>query len=54
MVGCVRSAWTQDRPMNLIERETHFEFAENGKNYSKTIDRKRINSAIAGVREAVS
>lgn len=37
--------------MSLIERETHFEFGENWKNYSKTIDRKRIDSAIAGVKK---
>jgi len=37
--------------MSLIERETHFEFGENWKNYSKTIDRKRIDSAIEGVRK---
>jgi SAM-dependent methyltransferase len=37
--------------MSLTERETHFAFGENWKNYSKTIDRKRIDSAIAGVRK---
>lgn len=37
--------------MSLTERETHFEFGENWKNYSKTIDQKRIDSAIAGVRK---
>ncbi|MEA2944030.1 MAG: hypothetical protein QOD09_4559 [Bradyrhizobium sp.] len=37
--------------MSLTERETHFEFGENWKNYSKTIDQKRIDSAIEGVRK---
>ena len=37
--------------MSLTERETHFEFGDNWKNYSKTIDKKRINSAIAGVKK---
>ncbi len=37
--------------MSLTERETHFEFGENWKNYSKTIDQKRIDSAIDGVRK---
>ncbi len=30
--------------MSLTERETHFEFGENWKNYSRTIDQKRIDS----------
>jgi ubiquinone/menaquinone biosynthesis C-methylase UbiE len=37
--------------MSLTERETHFEFGENWKNYAKTIDQKRIDSAIKGVRK---
>jgi 2-polyprenyl-6-hydroxyphenyl methylase/3-demethylubiquinone-9 3-methyltransferase len=37
--------------MNLTERKTHFEFGENWKNYSKTVDQKRIDSAIEGVRK---
>jgi cyclopropane fatty-acyl-phospholipid synthase-like methyltransferase len=37
--------------MSLTDRNTHFEFGENWKNYSKTIDQKRINSAIEGVRK---
>jgi 2-polyprenyl-6-hydroxyphenyl methylase/3-demethylubiquinone-9 3-methyltransferase len=37
--------------MSLTERETHFEFGQNWKDYSKTIDRKRIDSAIEGVRK---
>ena len=35
--------------MNLTERETHFAFGENWKDYSKTIDRNRIDAAVAGV-----
>jgi 2-polyprenyl-3-methyl-5-hydroxy-6-metoxy-1,4-benzoquinol methylase len=37
--------------MSLLERETHFAFGENWRDYSKTIDQKRIDSAIAGVRK---
>lgn len=37
--------------MNLTERETHFEFGENWKNYAKTVDQKRIDSAIKGVKK---
>jgi SAM-dependent methyltransferase len=37
--------------MSLTERETHFEFGENWKDYSRTIDQKRIDSAVAGVRK---
>jgi 2-polyprenyl-3-methyl-5-hydroxy-6-metoxy-1,4-benzoquinol methylase len=37
--------------MSLTERETHFEFGENWKNYAKTIDQKRIESAIEGVKK---
>lgn len=37
--------------MSLTERETHFEFGENWKNYSRTIDQKRIASAIEGVKK---
>jgi SAM-dependent methyltransferase len=37
--------------MTLTERETHFEFGENWKNYAKIIDQKRIDSAIEGVRK---
>jgi cyclopropane fatty-acyl-phospholipid synthase-like methyltransferase len=37
--------------MSLTEREAHFEFGENWKNYAKTIDQKRIDSAIAGVKK---
>jgi 2-polyprenyl-3-methyl-5-hydroxy-6-metoxy-1,4-benzoquinol methylase len=37
--------------MSLTEREAHFEFGENWKSYSKTIDQKRIASAVEGVRK---
>lgn len=37
--------------MSLIERQAHFEFGENWKNYSKTIDSQRIASAVAGVKK---
>jgi SAM-dependent methyltransferase len=37
--------------MSLTERETHFEFGDNWKNYSKTVDQKRIDSAIEGLRK---
>jgi SAM-dependent methyltransferase len=37
--------------MSLTERDAHFEFGENWKNYSKTIDRKRIDAAIDGVKK---
>ena len=37
--------------MDLTERETHFEFGENWKNYARTIDQKRIDSAVEGVKK---
>jgi 2-polyprenyl-6-hydroxyphenyl methylase/3-demethylubiquinone-9 3-methyltransferase len=37
--------------MSLTERETHFEFGENWKSYAKTVDRRRIDSAVEGVRK---
>jgi SAM-dependent methyltransferase len=37
--------------MSLTERETHFEFGENWRNYARTIDRKRMDSAIEGVKK---
>jgi 2-polyprenyl-6-hydroxyphenyl methylase/3-demethylubiquinone-9 3-methyltransferase len=37
--------------MSLTERETHFEFGQNWKDYSKTVDQKRIDAAVAGVRK---
>jgi SAM-dependent methyltransferase len=36
--------------MSLTERDAHFEFGENWKNYSRTIDRKRIDAAIEGMK----
>lgn len=35
--------------MNLLERKSHFEFGENWRSYSKTIDQGRIDFAIEGV-----
>lgn len=49
MLGCRPLRWSS--AMSLTERETHFEFGENWKNYSKTIDQRRIDSAIEGVRK---
>jgi 2-polyprenyl-3-methyl-5-hydroxy-6-metoxy-1,4-benzoquinol methylase len=37
--------------MNLTHRESHFEFGENWRSYSTTIDQKRIDSAIEGLRK---
>jgi 2-polyprenyl-3-methyl-5-hydroxy-6-metoxy-1,4-benzoquinol methylase len=37
--------------MSLTRREAHFEFGQNWKNYSKTIDQKRIDFAIDGVKK---
>jgi len=37
--------------MSLTDRESHFEFGENWRSYSKTIDQKRVDSAIEGVRK---
>jgi len=37
--------------MSLTERKTHFEFGENWKSYAKTIDQRRIDSAIEGVKK---
>jgi SAM-dependent methyltransferase len=37
--------------MRLTDREAHFEFGENWKNYSRTIDQKRIDAAVAGMRK---
>src|SRR5437588_6926856 len=37
--------------MSLTERETHFEFGENWRDYAKTIDRARIESAIQGLKK---
>lgn len=37
--------------MNLTDREAHFEFGENWRDYAKSIDQPRIEAAIAGVRK---
>lgn len=37
--------------MSLIDRETHFEFGENWRSYSKTIDQNRIDQAIEGIKK---
>jgi 2-polyprenyl-3-methyl-5-hydroxy-6-metoxy-1,4-benzoquinol methylase len=37
--------------MTLTDRESHFEFGENWRNYARTIDQKRIDSAIEGVKK---
>lgn len=37
--------------MSLTDRETHFEFGKNWKSYAETIDQKRIDFAIEGVRK---
>jgi SAM-dependent methyltransferase len=37
--------------MTLTEREKHFAFGENWKNYAATIDQKRIEAAIEGVKK---
>jgi 2-polyprenyl-6-hydroxyphenyl methylase/3-demethylubiquinone-9 3-methyltransferase len=36
--------------MSLTDRDTHFEFGENWKNYSRIIDRKRIDAAVEGMK----
>ena len=36
--------------MSLTERDAHFEFGENWKNYSRTIDQRRIDAAIDGMK----
>ena len=37
--------------MSLTERETHFEYSVKLEKLLKTIDQKRMNSAIAGMRK---
>lgn len=37
--------------MSLTERATHFEFGENWRDYAKSIDQKRIDAAIEGLRK---
>jgi hypothetical protein len=37
--------------MNLVERSSHFEFGENWKDYSKSIDKTRVDQAVAGIQK---
>jgi SAM-dependent methyltransferase len=37
--------------MSLTERAAHFEFGENWEDFSKSIDRERIDAAVAGLRK---
>ncbi|MET3908973.1 SAM-dependent methyltransferase [Bradyrhizobium sp. S3.3.6] len=37
--------------MDLTDRKAHFEFGANWRDYVKTVDRARIDSAIAGLRK---
>jgi SAM-dependent methyltransferase len=37
--------------MTLTDRESHFEFGQNWKDYAKTIDGARIDAAITGLRK---
>lgn len=37
--------------MSLTDRNTHFEFGENWRDYARTVDKKRIDFAIEGVRK---
>src|SRR5438445_251898 len=37
--------------VDLADRKTHFEFGENWRDYSKTIDATRIESAVQGLRK---
>jgi SAM-dependent methyltransferase len=37
--------------MNLTEREAHFEFGQNWKDYARTVDQSRIEEAVAGLRK---
>ncbi len=37
--------------MSLTDREAHFEFGENWTSYAKTIDQKRIDLAIEGIKK---
>jgi Ribosomal protein L11 methyltransferase (PrmA) len=37
--------------MSLLDRDTHFEFGENWKNYAELIDQRRIDDAIEGLRK---
>jgi 2-polyprenyl-6-hydroxyphenyl methylase/3-demethylubiquinone-9 3-methyltransferase len=37
--------------MTLTDRNTHFEFGQNWRDYSKTVDQAKINSAVDGLRK---
>jgi 2-polyprenyl-6-hydroxyphenyl methylase/3-demethylubiquinone-9 3-methyltransferase len=37
--------------MSLTDRKSHFEFGENWSSYAKTVDQKRIDSAIEGIKK---
>jgi SAM-dependent methyltransferase len=37
--------------MSLTDRSTHFEFGANWRQYAKTVDRARIDSAVEGLRK---
>ncbi|KRR10801.1 hypothetical protein CP49_22025 [Bradyrhizobium valentinum] len=41
----------EDHRVDLTDRKTHFEFGENWRDYSKTIDTVRIESAVQGLRK---
>jgi len=37
--------------MDLTDRESHFEFGENWRSYARTIDQKRVDCAIEGIKK---
>src|SRR5262245_37247165 len=37
--------------MSLVDRSSHFEFGENWIHYSRSIDKERIDHAIAGIQK---
>jgi hypothetical protein len=37
--------------MNLADRKAHFEFGTNWRDYAKTVDKTRIDSAVAGLKK---
>src|SRR5436190_24397943 len=37
--------------MDLTDRKTHFEFGANWRDYARTVDKTRIDSAVAGMRK---
>jgi 2-polyprenyl-6-hydroxyphenyl methylase/3-demethylubiquinone-9 3-methyltransferase len=37
--------------MTLTDRNTHFEFGQNWRDYSKTVDQAKINAAVDGLRK---